>query len=71
LLRGAGVAGIGTLAMCVVIVMWSHTRQDHSYIITALGGVALGAITYGLALIFLRVPEIRNLFQWIKLRLSK
>jgi putative peptidoglycan lipid II flippase len=71
LLRGTGIAVIGTLVMCAAILMWSQARQDHSYILTALGGVALGSITYGLALIFLRVPETRTLFQWIKLRWLK
>jgi putative peptidoglycan lipid II flippase len=70
LLKGFSMAGIGTLSMCVMIILWLQAMQNKPAAITSLGGVALGAATYGLILILLRVPELRSLFLGIKRRLG-
>jgi putative peptidoglycan lipid II flippase len=70
LIKGSGAAVLGTLGMSAVIVLWLQVMPNGSAVITTLGGVALGALTYGLVLMLLRIPEIRSLFQWIKRRLS-
>jgi putative peptidoglycan lipid II flippase len=69
-IKGSGAAVLGTLGMSAVIVLWLQVMPNGSVVITTLGGVALGALTYGLVLMLLRIPEIRSLFQWIKRRLS-
>jgi putative peptidoglycan lipid II flippase len=68
---GTGSAMLGTLGMSVAILFWLQTTHNSSAAWSTLGGVALGAVVYGLALTILRVPEIHNLFDWIKRRLSK
>jgi putative peptidoglycan lipid II flippase len=71
LIKGTGAAVLGTLAMCAVIYIWLQATHNYSPVTSTLGGVALGAATYGLALNLFRVPEIRSLFLGIKRRLSK
>ena len=65
------VAILGSLAMSVILIIWTHFMGTHSPVLTTLGGVVIGGAVYGLVLILLRVPEINSLFQWIKRRLSK
>jgi putative peptidoglycan lipid II flippase len=71
LIKGTCAAVLSTLAMCAVIYIWLQATHNYSPVTSTLGGVALGAATYGLALNLFRVPEIRSLFLGIKRRLSK
>jgi putative peptidoglycan lipid II flippase len=71
LATGTTAAILGSLAMSVIIILWTHLMGTHSPVLITLGGVVVGGAVYGLVLILLRVPEINSLFQWIKRRLSK
>ena len=71
LMKAAAAAVLGMLAMCAVILIWLQAAQHHSAVTTALGGIGMGAATYGLVLIVLRIPEISALYWGIKRRLSK
>jgi putative peptidoglycan lipid II flippase len=69
--KGLGAAAIGTLGMVAALVFWLQFTGSAPAALTTLGGVAIGGAIYGLVLILLRVPEVHNLFQGIKRRLSK
>ena len=71
LATGTTAAILGSLAMSVILILWTHFMGTHSPVLITLGGVVIGGTVYGLVLILLRVPEINSLFQWIKRRLSK
>ncbi len=57
--------------MSVVIVVWLHVMRNYSAALITLGGTAIGAVIYALALILLRVPELHILFKAIQRRFSK
>jgi putative peptidoglycan lipid II flippase len=68
---GFGAASLGTLGLIATLILWLRIRAAGHVTITALGGVALGGMVYGLVLILLRVPEVRSLFGIIKKRLKR
>lgn len=49
---------------------WTISRGLSNWVI-ALGGIAVGVLVYGLTLVLLRVPEIKQVFEGIKRRLVK
>ena len=69
--KGFGAAALGTLGMVAALVFWIQVTRSHSAALTALGGILIGGAVYGLALLLLRIPEIRSLFQMLKRRLSR
>lgn len=71
LARGFGSAALGTLGMAAILVAWLRLTGSAPAALTTLGGVAIGGIVYGLALILLRVPEVRTLFAAFKRRLRR
>jgi putative peptidoglycan lipid II flippase len=66
--RGFVQAGLGTLAMSLVVLFWSQVRE--SVWIIALGGVALGGCFYGFSLWAMKVPELAALINGITRRLK-
>jgi putative peptidoglycan lipid II flippase len=69
--RGFGTATLGTLGMIAALILWQQAAGSMPAALNALGGVALGGLIYGLALILLRVSEVHTLFTTIKRRLSR
>jgi putative peptidoglycan lipid II flippase len=65
LIKGAGAAALGTLAMSAAIVLWLQFMRQSPAVLTSLGGVAIGAVIYALVLIFLHIPEIHLLIQFL------
>jgi putative peptidoglycan lipid II flippase len=63
--RGFGAAALGTLGMAVVLVIWQQVSSSAPTTLIALGGVAVGAIVYGLVLLVLRVPEVTQVLQFL------
>jgi putative peptidoglycan lipid II flippase len=49
---------IGVAVMGASIWGWMALMQGHSAAVTALGGLVIGAVLYGLGLILLKVPEV-------------
>lgn len=49
---------------------WTISRGLSNWVV-ALGGIAVGGLVYGLSLVLLRVPEIKQVFEGIKRRLVK
>ena len=68
LLKGLGAATLGTLLMSAAILGWTHLLASHSPALLAVGGVLIGAGTYSLVLVLLRVPEVASLFRYINRR---
>jgi putative peptidoglycan lipid II flippase len=66
--RGVLYACTGTLAMSLTLLVWSRTSATGW--LAGLGGVALGALVYGLIMRALRVPELEAVFQGIRRRLG-
>lgn len=71
ILGGLAQAGIGTLAMGLILAGWMHTVPLKGNVITAPGGVLLGGLVYILVLSALRVPEVHILVEAIRRRLSR
>jgi putative peptidoglycan lipid II flippase len=71
LATGSAAAVLGSLAMSAALLLWTSNLWTRSPVLSTLGGVAIGALIYGLVLALLRVPEINLLFHGIKRRLLK
>ncbi len=71
LAKGTAVAALGTLGMSAALLLWLQVMRNYPASVTTLGGVVIGAGFYVLVLIFLRVPELHILFQWMKRLLLK
>jgi putative peptidoglycan lipid II flippase len=69
--KGFGAAALGTLGLSAAVVFWLQAAGSAPAALTALGGVAVGGIIYGLVLLLLRVPEIHSLLTVVKRRLSR
>ena len=60
-----------TLAMSLVLGGWVILMQDQPDWATAAGGVLLGGIVYGLAIILFRVPEATVIIQFLRAKLYR
>lgn len=69
--RGFVQAAAGGLGMSLALVAWNQVGSGANRWLFGLGGVAIGGIVYGAAMILLRVPEIQSLSQMIKRRLKR
>jgi hypothetical protein len=69
-LAGLVQALAGAAALAVVLWLWLELTQGQPDWLVALGGVALGAGVYGLAMLLLGVREARQLLALISKRLS-
>ncbi|MEW6094721.1 MAG: murein biosynthesis integral membrane protein MurJ [Chloroflexota bacterium] len=69
--KGFGAAALGTLGLSAALVFWMQAAGSAPTALTALGGVAVGGIVYGLVLILLRVPEVRSVMSALKRHLSR
>jgi xanthine/uracil permease len=69
--KGFGAAALGTLGLSAALIFWMQAAGSAPAALTALGGVAVGGIIYGLVLLLLRVPEIHSLLTVVKRRLSR
>jgi putative peptidoglycan lipid II flippase len=67
--RGAGQAALSALGMSLTLVLWNQVGGSWNHWVVALGGVALGGIVYGLAMVALKVPEVGMLIGIVKRRL--
>jgi putative peptidoglycan lipid II flippase len=61
LAKGTGMALLGTLGMSVGIVFWLQASRQYPAAVVTLAGVAIGGIIYAVALLALRVPELKSL----------
>jgi putative peptidoglycan lipid II flippase len=68
--RGFIASALATLGMGIGLWFWSQATLSMPRWFVALGGVALGAISYGIAIIVLRVPEIQSAMQFVTRRVK-
>ena len=71
IVRGFFAYALASLGMAIGLSFWMQASASLTRWLVALGGVALGGIIYGAALILLRVPEIQNVIQSIGRRMKK
>ncbi len=71
ILDGFGKACLAGGVMALALWGWLVLTRAASVWITALGGMAVGIVIYGLLIILLRVPEMQLIFETIKRRLGK
>jgi putative peptidoglycan lipid II flippase len=69
--KGFLVAAIASLVMSIVVVLWLNSIYAVNVWLVGLGGIFFGAAAYGLALLALRVPEIKNATGYIQRRIWK
>lgn len=67
---GAGQALLAALAMSLVLWGWLAVTGGRAAWLTALGGVALGGLVYGLGVMVQRVPEAHSLLAWLLRRIG-
>jgi putative peptidoglycan lipid II flippase len=63
LLKGLGQAGLGSILMGLVVWWWLSRFGSRPAWLVAGGGIILGGLAYGLALIGLRVPEVGSVLR--------
>jgi putative peptidoglycan lipid II flippase len=68
---GMGAAVLGTLAMSIVILFWLQGTKNLSPALMTLGGVVVGAGSYALAMLVLRVPEVGSLIRMARRLLKR
>jgi len=66
--RGFIASALAALGMGIGLWFWIQTTGSLTRWVVALGGVALGGILYGFAVIVLRVPEIQSAIQFVARR---
>jgi putative peptidoglycan lipid II flippase len=71
LARGFAACVLASLGMGAGLWFWTQAAGSLNPWVVALGGVALGGIIYGMAVLVLRVPEIQVLIQAITRRLVR
>jgi putative peptidoglycan lipid II flippase len=69
--RGAGQAALAALGMSLMLVVWNQVGGGWNRWLVALGGVTLGGVVYGAALVALKVQEVGLIWGAIKRRLGK
>jgi hypothetical protein len=62
---------LGVVGMGVGILVWERFLSGNSVLVTALGGVLVGAIIYYLILAGLKVPELAQLVGAVRRRLVR
>ena len=67
--KGFGAAALATLGMSAALMVWMQVAGSAHTALTALGGIAIGGVVYGLVIILLHVPEVRSLFEMVRRRL--
>jgi putative peptidoglycan lipid II flippase len=70
LLRGFLVSALASMGMGTCLWFWIQATGSLSRWVAALGGVAIGGIIYGFAIILLRVPEIQSVIQFVARRVK-
>jgi putative peptidoglycan lipid II flippase len=68
--RGFIASALAALGMGIGLWFWSQATGSMPRWFVALGGVALGAISYGVAIIILRVPEIQSAMHFVTRRVK-
>ena len=68
---GLGAAVLGTLAMSIVILFWLQGTKNLSPALMTLGGVTVGAASYALVMLILRIPEVGSLIRMARRRLNR
>jgi putative peptidoglycan lipid II flippase len=68
---GAWRITLSTLGMGIGLSLWIHASGGMMRPFVALGGVALGGILYGVALIVLRVPEFQSVIQFVVRKIKR
>lgn len=71
IVRGFFAYALASLGMAIGLSFWMQASASLTRWLVALGGVALGGIIYGAALILLRVPEVQNVIQFIARRMKQ
>jgi putative peptidoglycan lipid II flippase len=67
--RGFSACAIAALGMGIGVWIWIQATGKLSSWIVALGGVLIGGAIYGIAVLFLRVPEIQSVINFAVRRL--
>lgn len=70
ILRGTGQAVLAASVMAVVLVGWLGLTSARQAWLVGVGGVAIGAMVYGLSVLALKVPELQLALNLIKGRLK-
>jgi putative peptidoglycan lipid II flippase len=67
--RGFAACALAALGMGVGLWLWIQATAELPRWVVAIGGVALGGLLYGTAVLLLRVPELQTLLHAIARRL--
>jgi putative peptidoglycan lipid II flippase len=68
---GAWRVMISALGMAIGLLFWIQTTPSLMHWAVTLGGVALGGMIYGIALIALRVPEVQSVMQFARRKIKR
>jgi putative peptidoglycan lipid II flippase len=68
---GAWRVGLSTLGMAIGLGVWIQVTGSLNRWLVALGGVALGAVLYGMGVVILQIPEIKTVLHAIMRRLPR
>ena len=69
--RGFGQAALAALGMSLALGLWNQVGGSWNRWLVALGGVAVGGIVYGLAMVALRVPEVQSVIGFAMRKLKR
>jgi putative peptidoglycan lipid II flippase len=69
--QGVAQYGLAALGMTIAILVWMQLAGDLNPWLLGLGGVAVGGIVYGAAILLLKVSEVQLLLGAVKARLNR
>ncbi len=69
-LKGTGQALLATIAMVLVLLGWLGVTNARQAWLIGGGGVVLGGIVYGLAVLLMKVPEVQSVIDLLRRRLK-
>ena len=68
---GAWRVGLAGLGMAIGLLMWIQATGSQTRWLVALGGVALGGVTYFVGVVLLKVPEVKTIMEAVLRRIKK
>jgi putative peptidoglycan lipid II flippase len=69
--RGFTACALASLAMGIVLWLWTQAAGSLNEWIVALGGIAIGGVIYGVSVLLLRVPELQTLINAFRRRVVR
>jgi putative peptidoglycan lipid II flippase len=68
---GAWRVTVSALGMAIGLLFWIQATSSQMRWVVVSGGVALGGIVYGVALIALKVPEVQSVIQFVQRKIKR